>query len=549
MGARLTILQKGLILIAVPLVVQLAFVGLLIVVQRQNAEASRRSYQTSAVIVESHRVLTTLVEAQNALRGFVLLGERRLDEVFQEARRGAMVQFDRLQQLVAGDAVDDARVRAVRADAAELLDWLEGTASLTRSGERDAAIARIAKRGVEPVRRGIDGLLEDARREDAIRRQTVATTETRALWLIGGATLAAIFTTAALAFVFSRDIGGRLSAVADNARRLAAGQPLRPPLEGSDEIARVDRAFREMHEALRNAAEQQRVHQEMLLRNASDLATINRELRHRNEENEVFVYSVSHDLRAPLVNLQGFSQELRAARTELQRIIDTADVPADVKARVHALLQEDMAEALHYISTAVSRLGTNIDALLRLSRIGRVEYRPALLDIAAIVARVVESLQATIAERGATVIVKDLAPCWGDPTAVEQVFANLLDNAVKYLGSARSGLIEVGNVAADPVPAEGIALQTYYVRDNGPGIAAADQAKVFLPFQRVHGDNVPGEGIGLATVRRIVERHGGRVAVESAPGAGSTFFVSLPAGPDGIRGTATAGVMAGTQPR
>ncbi len=177
----------------------------------------------------------------------------------------------------------------------------------------------------------------------------------------------------------------------------------------------------------------------------------------------------------------------------------------------------------------MSRLAGIIDALLRLSRVGRVEYQWQTVDVRAVVVRVVEALRGTLTERRAGVTVQELPPCWGDPTAVEQVFGNLIGNAVNYLDPKRPGKIEVGSNDAPDDPAAG--LRTYYVKDNGLGIPEGHLPKVFVAFQRLHPEVVPGEGIGLALVRRIVERHGGRVWVESTVGVGSTFFVALPVRP------------------
>src|SRR5262249_42462429 len=153
------------------------------------------------------------------------------------------------------------------------------------------------------------------------------------------------------------------------------------------------------------------------------------------------------------------------------------------------------------------------------------EYQWQAVDVRAAVVRVVESLRGTLEERKADVAVKDLPPCWGDPTAVEQVFANLIGNAVNYLDPRRSGKIEVGSAAEES------GLRTYYVRDNGLGIPDSYLPKIFVAFQRLHPDAARGEGIGLALVRRILERHGGRIWVESTVGEGSTFFVALPTRP------------------
>src|SRR5207244_5890411 len=123
-------------------------------------------------------------------------------------------------------------------------------------------------------------------------------------------------------------------------------------------------------------------------------------------------------------------------------------------------------------------------------------------------------------------------PAWADPTALDQIFANLIGNAVNYLDPARPGIIEIG-AAGEGVRVEGAppAMPVYYVRDNGRGIAAEYQEKIFLAFQRLHPDAAPGEGVGLALVRRVVERHGGRIWLSSTPGTGTTFYVALPAPP------------------
>jgi signal transduction histidine kinase len=143
---------------------------------------------------------------------------------------------------------------------------------------------------------------------------------------------------------------------------------------------------------------------------------------------------------------------------------------------------------------------------------------------------VVEALGSTIAERGARVTAGPLPPAWGDPTAVEQVFANLVGNAVNYLDPDRPGEVEIGALGGED-PSNGDGHFTYYVKDNGLGIPESGMAKLFLAFQRFHDGRARGEGIGLALVRKIVERHGGRIRAESAQGVGTTFYIDLPAPP------------------
>ena len=162
---------------------------------------------------------------------------------------------------------------------------------------------------------------------------------------------------------------------------------------------------------------------------------------------------------------------------------------------------------------------------------GGVVYQSQDVDVAAVVQRVVDALRATASERKAEIVIGELPPARGDVTALEQVFANLIGNALNYLDSTRSGRVEVGSIDGRPAPDGTLDphRHTYFVKDNGLGIAAAYQPKLFQALQRLHPDKAPGEGIGLAIVRRILERLGGKIWVESVAGEGTVFFFTLPA--------------------
>lgn len=266
-----------------------------------------------------------------------------------------------------------------------------------------------------------------------------------------------------------------------------------------------------------------------LERSRQRLERVNADLALTNRENELFIYSVSHDLRSPLVNLDGFSKELARTTEALRELLHGDEVPERLRERALPLIDADMTESVHFIRTAVGRLAGIIDGLLRLSRAGRVEYRTEVVALDRIVQRIVDAMHATLAEAHAEVRVETLPPVSGDALAMEQLFANLIGNAVAYARPGVPPLIEVA-VADDLARTDEFTV--IRVSDNGLGIPEAHFEKVFHPLQRVHPGVARGEGMGLAIVRRIVERHRGRVWIRSVLDAGTTFYVELPRQPE-----------------
>jgi light-regulated signal transduction histidine kinase (bacteriophytochrome) len=229
-----------------------------------------------------------------------------------------------------------------------------------------------------------------------------------------------------------------------------------------------------------------------------------------NRELEAFSYSVSHDLRAPLRSIDGFSQ----------------------------LLLEDCAESLNdngrnYLSrvrAAAQRMGQLIDDLLLLARVGRTELSRRRIDLSEIVRQVVEDLQNSDERPNAVVELEAGVIAQADSRLMRIVFENLLGNAWKFTAKTAEPRIAFGATHHE----EGT---VYFVRDNGAGFDMAYAHKLFAPFQRLHREaEFPGTGIGLATVRRIINRHGGRVWVESAVGQGAAFYFTLAPPEAGARG-------------
>jgi signal transduction histidine kinase len=527
----MSILKKGLLLIAIPLAFQLVFVAFLLRVLSEAADAETWALHTKDVITLTERAFGQLALMQGASRAYTLSKVEAFARDQAAAVAAVRKQFADLDKLVGDNPPQQARVRLTRDAAEKLIAWNQEQSDLVRAGKQAEAEDRVrrlvGRERLDETRKAIDQFLAEEERLDRDRTTRLAEARTAQRWAIGGGTVGMAAVTVVAAYLFGKSIAGRLGVVTANAERLAEDAPLAPPVGGRDEIGRLDEVVHESARRLLVAGQTEAQYQAELERRAAELAKTVESLRQQTQENEMFVYSVSHDLRSPLVNLQGFSKELEHACRDLEGLLRDERVPADVRARGLDVMASDVGDSLRFIKTAVSRSSAIIDALLRLSRAGRVEYRLQTVDVAGILRRVVDAMHGSIRGKAADVLLHDLAPAWGDPTAIEQVFGNLVGNAVNYLDPSRPGRVEVG--MADDGRPDDKGLRTYYVKDNGLGIPAAYLAKVFVAFQRLHGTVAEGEGIGLALVRRVIERHGGRVRVESTEGAGATFYVALPA--------------------
>jgi signal transduction histidine kinase len=297
-------------------------------------------------------------------------------------------------------------------------------------------------------------------------------------------------------------------------------------IETGDEIEELGNSFNQMTRNLRDSRRKLEDYSRKLEDYSRTLeqrvAERTAEIQQRNEEIKQFAYIVSHDLRAPLVNLKGFSSELRSALDVIGPAMDTALSHLDEAQRseVTLALEEDIPEALDFIASSVTRMDEFINAVLKLSRLGRRELQSEPLDMNALVEETLKTLTHQIEERGVRVTVGHLPEVVADRTSMEQIMGNLLNNAIIYLDPDRAGEIDI---AAE----RGEKATTFRVRDNGRGISEEDMSKVFAPFRRAGKQDVSGEGMGLSHVQTLVRRHGGRIWFESEPGVGTTFIFTL----------------------
>jgi signal transduction histidine kinase len=247
---------------------------------------------------------------------------------------------------------------------------------------------------------------------------------------------------------------------------------------------------------------------------------------------------VTHDLRAPLVNIMGFTAELEGAAKSMQALIDRSELAKEttdaVAREARMAATEDLPEAIGFIRSSTKKMDNLINAILKLSREGRRALRPEPIDLREIVETSLASLRHQIGNvRGEVKLDLRIETLHQDRLAVEQIVGNLLDNAVKYSAKDRPLRIEV---AARPLPAGRLELA---ISDNGRGIAEHDRERIFELFRRSGVQDQPGEGIGLAYVRAVVRNLGGDISLTSALDKGTTFRVVLPVNLQASEGVAS----------
>jgi len=310
---------------------------------------------------------------------------------------------------------------------------------------------------------------------------------------------------AAAALFLDRGAGAGGGAVADDMRRTAvvAGAALLASLVVAAIAGTVSlRAIRAQLQALRSTADET-LRDEMREREVA-LRRRTIELEEANKDLESFASAVSHDLRAPLGSILGFSQALE------EDYLGTLD---DVG-----------KECVQWIRKSAEQMQQLIDGLMQMARLSRAEVQRSAVDLSAMAREIAAALRRAHPERTVDFAIADGVVATGDERLLRSVLENLIGNAWKFTGKLDAARIEVGVCQDDGCPA-------YYVRDNGAGFDPEHAAKMFRPFQRLHSEKeFGGTGIGLATVQKIVQRHGGRTWAEGEPGRGATIYFTTGAG-------------------
>jgi signal transduction histidine kinase len=241
----------------------------------------------------------------------------------------------------------------------------------------------------------------------------------------------------------------------------------------------------------------------------------------KNKELENYLYVASHDLRSPLVNIQGFSQRLQKQTNSIIQLLSEHPLETDIQQKIEKITGEGIPKSLDFIFTNVSKMDTLINGLLKISRTGRMNMSIQKINMNDLLEKIIRTFSFQIEEAKADIVVEHLPECYGDAVMLNQLFSNIIGNALKYRDKDRPLVI---TVTAQPRYNN----VRYSIQDTGIGIAQRHLEKIWDVFYQVDSQSPEaGEGIGLSIVKRIVDKHKGKIRMESQEGKGSVFYVEL----------------------
>jgi signal transduction histidine kinase len=427
-------------------------------------------------------VLSDLIDAETGQRGYLITGREEYLRPYEETKAHLAQALKDLE--IRARETPEIQYQADRIEdlAKAKMQELTRTIEVYRSGDREAAFKLVqtddGKKVMDEARQLLDQIIAAMNTRVNASLRGLETSATRLSWatLLGGFAIA-LFSAAAYFIVY----------------RYTAG------------LVEARREVMELNENLEGR----------VVERTTDLTRANDEIQR-------FAYIVSHDLRAPLVNIMGFTSELEVGAGSLKTYFGADEPTDDQVTEARRAAEEEIPEAVHFIRASTTKMDGLIGAILKLSREGRREMRRERVDFDSLFDQAVTSLQHQLDTAEARVEIPEALPSVvGDRLALEQVFGNILENAVKYLVKGRPGLITVTAV-------ERGGRVKINVKDNGRGIEEKDLERIFELFRRAGAQDRPGEGVGLAHVRALVRRMGGDVTVSSKVGDGTAFEVDLP---------------------
>jgi signal transduction histidine kinase len=484
------------LLLAAGFLVLVAISASSVILVNQSREDNAWVVHTVEVENQISTLLLQIRRAESAARGYLLTSEPRFLAEHQEAVATILPDVDKLARLAGDNPVQIENSQKLRAPVEARLDEFASAIDFAKRNDLAGGIAMLRQAGASDAVRRI-GDVADAMRteEDRLFAQRTATAD-RTQWLASAVTVAGSGLVIALAGI---------------------------------SIVLVRRSAR-----ARDAAESMLRDNNLNLETTIDERTA--DLREANNEIQRFAYIVSHDLRSPLVNIMGFTSELEQLRADIFRRIAALSRPAAQGSPPFPVsagelepaldgddqqLSQDFSEALGFIKSSIAKMDRLISAILNLTREGRREFEPVRIDTRELIEAIVATVAHQAAEAEARIRIEPLPDIVSDRLALEQVFSNLIDNALKYLRPGTPGDITVRGRTR-------LGFAIFEVVDNGRGIDPKDHQRIFDLFRRAGTQDRPGQGIGLAHVRALVRRLGGTIQVQSEINAGSTFTITLP---------------------
>jgi signal transduction histidine kinase len=429
-------------------------------------------------------MLSLIQDAETGQRGFLLTRNPDYLAPYREAVEDFDERFTRLDRAVAGLSDIGPQVKQLGVRLRTKMTELASTVALGERGDFDEAL-RIVREGsgrrlMDELRGDFATILDrfEARLQSAIAEQEIANIRLRWTTILGAIVILGLATAASWTILsYTRELTG--------ARRVV--EELNTGLE---------ERVRERTDALVKA----------------------------NQEIQRFAYIVTHDLRAPLVNIMGFTSELEATFKPIQAYVAAEGATTEhLKDEAETALNTDVPEALGFIRSSTRKMDGLINAILKISREGGRALKPGRIELAEAVEAAAGAVHHQASEQGGGITVDSRAgTIVSDRLSLDQILGNLLDNAIKYRAPDRPVAISARTRR------ERSGWVTIEIEDNGRGIAAGDHERVFELFRRSGTQNTQGEGIGLAHVRTLVRNLGGDIALRSELGSGTTFIVTLP---------------------
>jgi signal transduction histidine kinase len=439
----------------------------------EHAQQMRRAARTT---------LIAMLNAETAQRGFLLTGRSDFLEPYRKAQADMAPALAFLDEGAALDPTLKATVDPIHRLADRKWAEMERTVSLAQQGRIGQSIQSVrsgeGKRYMDELRAAVDTF--DALKSKRIEDRRIASERSGVLTVVMNAIAGLLVLVLAL---------------------LSAWLVRRYVAEIQSARATLDAANASLEDKVRERTG---------------------DLMRANEEIQRFAYIVSHDLRAPLVNVMGYTSELEQAGKIVDKAIHEAEKTRVVDPEIVTAVREEMPEAIGFIRASTEKMDRLINAILKLSREGRRNLLPEPLDMTTMAQNIANSVHHQTEASGARIDVQSLPEIESDRISMEQIVGNLIDNAVKYLDHDRPGEIVV---SGEDGPGGWV---VYRVADNGRGIAPRDHERIFELFRRSGKQDRSGEGLGLAFVRNSVRRLGGTIDVESELGKGSTFLLKFP---------------------